>query len=957
MGGNAIELPPLSLKGEELMNTSSKKFHHRAITSAIALCCTAMAGTTLQAQAQQEEIEEIRVTGSLLTRQTDMPQPVSIIDNQEIQLEQKHTIAEMFRDLPQSTGAVSNVNTQEGAGNSSTTTLNLRGLGFRSNLVLLNGKRQTIDGSGDGVDVNNMAPSIMIDRIEVLADGASALYGSDAVSGVVNFITRNDFDGTEVRLNLQEVQDKTLRSAPDINFGFLTGAQGTDSSVVAGLEVTRKQEILAEEVFDPDRMLITLQSSFANPGSFVPGAFGSPVAGRFPDPLCEDERFTGSDGLSANLNRGTRCVQINAKGRSMQSESQEIRGLAVMNQNFGNNIQGEFEIGAAHKEFEIPFGFVTPLLFPLPVIPANHPGVIAANAADPDFQIQPYRWWGRPISMLGRKTGAIHTADSDTFRVAATFDGPIGDTAWNWQAGGTWSRNEETFQSWDSLNDRLLRALNGYGGPGCGQTPESDPEGEFQGVGECKWFNPFGNHALASPGDPEFNDPDVLDWFIGRRVRSGEAELTTFDVLLSGELFELPGGPTAVGIGYQFREQKFGRDWDDITNGGFNPNTGVGFRFNQDAFPDFRGKRETDAVFGELVLLPTEELEVQLAGRWEDTDGESSVDPKIGVIWAPAAMNNNLFIRGTFGTSFRLAREIEVFGRSSGPSSTRSIGGEGINARGVAVGNPDLAPEESDNFTIGVTWDINNNTSVSLDYWRIDFENLVVAEDPDILLTRDMEDGFMDDLPNKIVLREGVPTEVCEVTGRWDPDSGMDAPSDCFRGTDIQTIVTSFLNQDFQNTAGFDFNAEYNWGAMNSDWRLRLNGVVTTKYDVSTTGEVFDGVGKLNSLNFGAPNARWRGNLALDWRRDQHFARATLRYISELEEDDKEGSPLTEEDDWISMDLVAGTSYRGIEFTASVINLWDEEDPASQNTLLPATSSIYDWRGRVFRLGFSWSSQ
>src|SRR5690606_25441136 len=118
----------------------------------------------------------------------------------------------------------------------------------------------------------------------------------------------------------------------------------------------------------------------------------------------------------------------------------------------------------------------------------------------------------------------------------------------------------------------------------------------------------------------------------------------------------------------------------------------------------------------------------------------------------------------------------------------------------------------------------------------------------------------------------------------------------------FQTFVTSYINQDYQETAGLDFTVDYGWDAFGSEWSAVLSGTWTHKYDIFTTGAQFDGVGSYNSLNFGSPNAEWRGFAALNWRRGDSFARATWRFISELEEDDPT-LVLTEEDDFHSLDL------------------------------------------------------
>ena len=193
------------------------------------------ASPSVRAQ-QAGELEEIVVTGSFISRPADRPQPVTVIDTAELAYQNRGSIAEIFKELPQVSGTVSTTNWSEG-GDSPTNTINLRGLGARATLVLLNSKRQTIDGSSNGagvsaVDINNLAPPIMLQRIEILTDGASALYGSDAVAGVVNFITRNDFEGAELNIKSQWLDDGG--STPEFNLAGIFGAQGENTGIVAG---------------------------------------------------------------------------------------------------------------------------------------------------------------------------------------------------------------------------------------------------------------------------------------------------------------------------------------------------------------------------------------------------------------------------------------------------------------------------------------------------------------------------------------------------------------------------------------------------------------------------------------------------------------------------------------------------------------------------------------------------
>ena len=166
---------------------------------------------------------------------------------------------------------------------------------------------------------------------------------------------------------------------------------------------------------------------------------------------------------------------------------------------------------------------------------------------------------------------------------------------------------------------------------------------------------------------------------------------------------------------------------------------------------DFGGTREVDAVFAELVLFPSDELEIQFAGRYEDYgDGVDSFDPKIGVLWTPT---DGVFIRASAGTSFKIAGEVQSFGNTATGCANCVLNGDDVDARGARVGNPTLKPEEGESFTAGITWDVTDNFSMEFNYYSIEFTNLVRAEDGAVTLDNDVADGFIDD-PRRVELAD-----------------------------------------------------------------------------------------------------------------------------------------------------------------------------------------------------------
>ena len=906
-----------------------------------------LGATTLPLTAQEpDDLEEIVVTGSFIARPADRPQPVTVIDNTELINQYRGSVAEVFKDLPEVSGTVSTINWAEGQ-DSPTNTVNLRGLGARATLVLLNSKRQTIDGSSNSqglssVDVNNLAPPIMIERIEVLSDGASALYGSDAVAGVVNFITRNDFEGVELRLNTLWNEDSPS-STPEFNVSGLFGTQGDSTGIVAGFEYSSTEQVNSDDRYDTARIRDGFVSAFGNPGNFQPATpTGRPAGGPFPDPLCGDPSIAVSDdGVEHGFVIGPLCRMALAYGRSLIPDSQRFNGLAVVTHDFGNEMIAQVETGFARTRYSNNFGHGLPIVAPpRPFVPRTNPGVIAANAADPGFAVRDYLVWFR------EKSGAFEdpapqTFEQDTYRLAASLEAPLGDSGWDWTISGTYSTNDSRFVDVEAIRGRLDLALRGLGGRSC------NPATGTPGQGNCQYWNPFANRMTASPGDAHFNDPDVLDWFSAGRSIDGGADLTTLDVMLtSNELWEMAGGPTGLAVGAQWRSQDYFNDRDDISEGG-------GWAFNTQALGDFGGNRETNALFAELAMYPSDWAEFQLAARYEDSGAHDSVEPKVGVLLTPG---EGLFIRGTWGTSFRQASEAQSFGQTAVGSSALFIGGDQINARAQATGNPNLAPESSDNFTAGITWDATDQVTIDLTYWSVEFQDLIVPESASAVLTADLADGFITD--PRIVLPRGAPNEACEITraNQTPVPNPRTHPNECLSGFDVLLYDLSYINQDYWMTSGLDFGLSFDSeDASGSQWGFALNGSYVLEYEITSEGRLFDGVGSYNSQNQGTGMPEWRGNAVVDWRRQNHYVRGTLRYISGLEEDNP-NNPNTHEDAFTTMDFLYDYTLPGGNgsrtFTFSVQNLTGEEDPFRDNSLSTSTSILYDVRGR--RVGLAW---
>jgi iron complex outermembrane receptor protein len=999
------------------MNIHTVRLRRKRLAAAVALCCAGGVTTSVLAQQPSDTAvdEEILVTGSFIERPADRPQPVSIMDAEEIRAQQRITLAEVVRDMPQISTA-NTTNNWEFATNS----INLRGLGNRSTLVLLNGQRMTIDANGGSqVDINNLAPSIMVERLELLLDGASALYGSDAVAGVANFITRDNFDGFELNVSSQWADTQT--DVPEIVTSGIFGTQGNDSGLVMAFEIQRRDDKLQEEDrFGPDRLQHGLITALWNPGSF---AGGSRVGGFHRDPLCSSPEIGGTadpDDITdyAGFISPPFCRGLLSLQRTNTPEQTNMLGMAVYTKNFDAGGLEEFRIeaGFARAEAQSSFGTGVPLLAlpsvsgDIPILPSTNPGVYDAwyraggmgtpiggtegvDFTDGTFPYQDYSTiFSRQLGPLDGDDASLDSfSKQNTYRVMITAEGLYGDSNWDWRFNGTFSQNDQQNNPNDTITDRYMRAVQGYGGPSCKwnfvQGALTDPNVDA-GVGSCQYWNPFASRLISdpdddtpiNPADPNsplkrelYNSPELLDWmmFGGRNIN--EARFTSFEFITTGELWEMGGGATGLAIGAQYRKQELEVVVDHISKDG-------GFGFSPQILRDWNSNRDTDAFFAELVMFPTEGFEIDIAARYEDTLGISSTEPKISMLWTPT---DRLYVRATAGSSFRLASESQLFGIGPGSVGRDTIGGEVTQAVGIATGNPTLLPEQSDNWTLGFTYDVTDNFTIGVDYWDYEFTNLVASTDAEDTLRADLLDGWVNAGPNNTnpvpnsesphPLFPGRPNEYCEPpndvpgdginddfvpggTGRWDGVGPL--PAGCVTGFDFEIFKSSWINQNIVVTNGVDLTLDWTRELSSGGiFGARFIGSFVQEYSGinNVTGELTDVVGTTGDGVAGiSSNPEVRSNLILTYGRGAHRVRGTLRHTSgTINNAPNALEVLFDEGDYNQLDLTYDWDLNlsnPATFSVAVLNATDEEPPLTPNGLITYNAGLYDGRGRLYRL-------
>ena len=671
------------------------------------MLATALAASNTAAQSNQSEqadtIDEIVVTartGSRISRQSDSPSPLTIHEGPELTDAGLKDIRDMVGVLSINAGAENNADNLTQNWTGGTANVNLRGLGVASTLVLVNGRRQVLssaqtDNGSSFVDLAALAPMLAIGRVEILKDGAAAIYGSEAVAGVVNFITRSGYRGFELqtefraRTNDGSQEDLTVDAVYGGEFGG-----GGGEFLVAASYLNRTSLLLAEVDW-----LRPATSGFGNPGSFNVPSLGRTVA----DPGCA--RY---EGLLQQLTGASEICRFDY-GPQLTSVPNERR-LQLWGQgdwNRGGKASLWAEVGYARNDTNREVSPSFPVLS-TPVVPAYHP----ANPYGEDvfFQGRPYGY-GHPPE--------VNYYDHETLRIAAGIEGELTDSA-SWNLSVVYGANDALLNPRDVHAANFQAALNGFGGSGCTSGSDRTP-----GQNGCLFFNPFSSNFEASPGSPLANGRELYEFIIGDYIGLGDSQMTTVEANINGSL-PVFGGAYAVGA--QYRQQSLDFRYDTVTR-----QDGWAFLIGN---PDFDADESVYAVYGEAWLPLTGNLEVTGALRYEDYGSGvgNTLDPKVTLLFRPL---DTLSLRGSYSTSFRAPSPFQTRGAQTNFSNIVDHDGSRTFAGRRTLGDPTLQPETSSAYNLGVTWQGSASWALSADFWRYEFEDVLRKENAQAIVNAD----------------------------------------------------------------------------------------------------------------------------------------------------------------------------------------------------------------------------
>ena len=669
--------------------TNQRKFNHHLLH--IALASSLAIPTVAMAEEVEEEGNKITVTGSHIKRSDiEGPSPVATITAEDIALTGVTDIISLFTKLP-----ISGQGTFSTQGNSSDDTANggssvsLRGLGADSTLILINGRRVSVSPFAKGidtafVDINNI-PLAAIERIDILKDGASATYGSDAIAGVINIILKKDFDGVEISAKFGTTADG---GGEEQNLSMIWGNSDANSSHTFIIDYFKREEILyADRDYsrsanqaglrpnDPDA--VDFRSSAGIPGTI---ALRSDPTNRTPDTF-------GNDVCPAEDIVGTLCRYDYAPHMTMIPFAERVSFNYIGEQKIGETTTAFTELNGQTSKSIIK-GAGSPSFNEL-FMDGDNPNHPFASDPTHEFFGQDLTMRRRTVDIGNRKK----VAETNYFRAIAGIRGELGE--WDWELATSYIKSSST-----------ERGVDGF--PNSRRVQEAIDSG---------LWNPF---------EPSSNTQEALDFIETTTTRVGKSTNRSFDGSISGAITEMEHGLLLMAVGAEYRDEAISDNPDDQFL--------RGDVFGTEA-TQANGNRQNASIFAEVAIPLIEDFELQLALRYEDySDFGNTTNPKIAFRWAPM---DNIVLRGSIGTAFR-APSLHQVGLGRTDESPNLVDTVRCNAVGIGCqpseytaifeGNPDLGPEESTSSNLGIIFEITDDLSIGIDYYNYEIEDIIDSD-------------------------------------------------------------------------------------------------------------------------------------------------------------------------------------------------------------------------------------
>jgi iron complex outermembrane recepter protein len=672
---------------------------------------------------EAEELQRIEVTGSRIKRaEIEGPAPVTIVTAEDIEKEGYATVYDALNTLSQFTGSVQNELNQNGF-TANASFLNLRGLGPGYQLILINGRRVAdyplpYNSQSNAVNLANI-PASAIDRIEVLSGSASAIYGSDAVAGVVNIILKSNVEGDELTLR----GGTTTRGGGDsFRAQWVGGKTGDNWSITYAVEALEREQVFASQRSFMDSVLdlpgVPDNDVNAPEGVLIIDFFNSNRI--FPDGAqATCDRFSEFDIYffeRSNFYTGPRCGYFGSPAtQAIRNSDSNQSGYFTGTFDFANGTQLFSQLFFTNTKAKLASGtqfWATSTYYDPNLVSADVP---VGAFVDLQRIFTP--------AETGGLQSLVSTFKERSYDAAIGLRGSFGNGRFDWDA--TLSRSEYKFEG--STPRFLANRLQDYFlGPDLGPDP-------FFGAVPTYELNVQRFYTPLDPATFRSLNTIVKD--------EAESDVTQAQFVLSGDLFELPAGPIAMAAVLEAADQGYELNPDPRTNPNYTgpepiynlTNTGGG------------GDRQRYAFGIEFSVPIFTTLTANVAGRYDHYDDITEVGGaatwQLGLEYRPV---DNLLVRGTYATSFRAPDMHYIFAEESGFFQTildeyrcRRDGIDPLSdactddstyvydVSGIRRGDRNLEEEKGKSFTFGAVWDVTDSLSLTVDYYKIELEDQV----------------------------------------------------------------------------------------------------------------------------------------------------------------------------------------------------------------------------------------
>ncbi|ROS01477.1 outer membrane receptor protein involved in Fe transport [Sinobacterium caligoides] len=854
-----------------------------------------------------QPLENIYVYGNYVTgsriRRSDFEgyNPVDILDRSELNLIGTPTVSAQLRSLPAVTGKPSSSAVTNGGDASANVTL--RGLPANNTLVLVNGRRVANNGlDGDSVNLNTI-PNAAIERIEVLKDGASAIYGADAIAGVVNIVLREQFDGLEISTYGGQTGQNDLQT---LNTELLWGKNFDRGSIVFSASLFDQQGIMSS-----DRDYAANSDGRSWGGSDQRSA-ATPAA-RIK--LSDGRVVTANNVGNANNLAGYRLAETEdlynySEQTSAYRPRQQQSLYSHMQLDLSDQLTAFIELGYDSTESENQ-------LAPTPIFTKfeTQRTVVAAD--------NPYNIFGEELDDVRRRMTELGPRQQYDREISKRFStGLRGQNgSWLWDAGYSWSRSDAEQQFHNLVDgERLRRGLGSAA----------------QCTGDCIPVNLLGPAGSLSRAESDY---------LRTTARSeGSSKIDSLTVNLSGPWFKLPAGTVDVAAGAELRNEAIDKTADPLSSRG-----GV---IGGNNFVGAKGQRTIQEFYVEANLpilrhqLGLQSLELQTAARHSYySDFGATTTPKLGL---KARINPSWLLRSTYSKGFRApslkqmhqidsqdyvsftdpCAEAANVGRL--PGCQQQADGSRKQFLALFGGNPQLKPETSTSYTFGVVYTPTylSGLQAAVDLYHIKQRDVVDANAMYIAYSNAETGAF-----NELVQRD---------------ENG-----------DIKQIIARYNNAGSRDVSGLDISTRYRWPETSlGNFAINLDASHIHRFErqlfANSQSRNIAGSFVDDATNGLGALPKWKGRIGASWQHLAWQANYTLNYVGHMTELHPDGETEREIEAWTTHNLQLSYTLpvlAGLKLLAGVDNLFDEKPPLIASALNDNIDArTHNLKGRYFYL-------